>query len=208
MKPEIKFDVGTYSQFYETAFGKTIVRAESEIIKDYLGDCAHILDIGCGYGIFERALPDFPILGIDASFEMIRQAKKKGGAFLQGKAENLPFSNLSFDCVFFVTSLEFMDDYKKVLDEALRVLAKSEKLLILLLNRESQYFADHYVKPYSIFRKAQVISPQEVKLFLQERNLLVDIEYAIGIEKDKVFDTPDPELNSIVVVKAARRGSL
>lgn len=204
MNQEIKLDVETYSQFYETAFGQAVVRAEGEIIRDYLGDCLRILDVGCGEGAFEKALSDLPITGIDTALDMIRKAKQKGGVLLQGKGENLPFPGHCFDAVFFVTSLEFMEDYKKALEEALRVVTKKGRLLILLLNRESQYFMDHYIKPHSTFRKAQAISPRRVKRHLEARNASVDMQCAIGIEKESVFDTTDPNLASIVVIKAQK----
>jgi ubiquinone/menaquinone biosynthesis C-methylase UbiE len=201
---EIKLDVESYSQFYETALGKAVVRAESEIIRDYLENCSRILDVGCGEGVLERALPDLTITGVDASSEMILKAKERGGAFLQGKGEDLPFPGHSFDGVFFITSLEFVEDYKKALNEALRVVTKKGRLLILLLNRDSQYFTDHYAKAHSVFRKAQAISPQEIKRHLEVRGASVDMQFAVGIRKETVFDTADPKLASIVVVRAQK----
>ena len=40
---------------------------------------------------------------------------------MSGDAKNLPFKNASFDAVFYTTTLEFVNNYKKTMQEAWRV---------------------------------------------------------------------------------------
>lgn len=99
--------------------------------------CAHmptsprILDIGCGTGdmlaILADASPTAELVGLDFSPNMLDVAAKRLCELLritlvQGNALDLPFENESFDGVSIAFALRNTADYKKVLQEALRVL--------------------------------------------------------------------------------------
>src|SRR5688572_29777890 len=60
------------------------------------------LDVACGTGHSTTALQQISesVIGIDASEEMLKQARRNSGIeFLNGNAEELPFENQSFDLV-------------------------------------------------------------------------------------------------------------
>ncbi len=71
------------------------------IISNYLDIKPHnrLLDVGCGTG-FSSEILNCQIIGLEPSKEMLIQGKKDGVHkmdFLQGKGEQLPFSDNSFD---------------------------------------------------------------------------------------------------------------
>jgi ubiquinone/menaquinone biosynthesis C-methylase UbiE len=64
------------------------------------------------------------VMGADISPHMLRVARQKLGKdvhLLLGDAEYLPFKENSFDCVALITTLEFIPDPERVVDEALRI---------------------------------------------------------------------------------------
>ncbi|MFH0977899.1 MAG: class I SAM-dependent methyltransferase [Candidatus Woesearchaeota archaeon] len=90
-----------------------------------------LLDVGCGTGISSDF--DCKVIGVDSSFEMLRQSKKqKVLAF----AEALPFKDKTFDIVVSVTAIHNFKNKKKALLEIRRV-GKSRFVFTVL--RKSRY---------------------------------------------------------------------
>jgi ubiquinone/menaquinone biosynthesis C-methylase UbiE len=84
-----------------------------------------LLDVGTGTGIFAELFTGrgLCVSGIDASPEMIRHAQKivAHATFRTGTAEDLPFSDKSFDVVFLGLLIHEADDPMLALREAVRV---------------------------------------------------------------------------------------
>jgi ubiquinone/menaquinone biosynthesis C-methylase UbiE len=129
-----------------------------EMLKAHPGQC--ILDIGCGLGkglsfCHEKGMR---VTGIDPSPYMLDIAKKNLGDHIElhrGKAENLPFDDNSFNYASLITSLEFVDDPQKALEEACRV--AKDKIFIGIINRYTfkrfQYESKDFLPiPYTIMR--------------------------------------------------------
>jgi len=97
-----------------------------------------LLDIGCGTG---ASLVPFVELGLeatglDASPYMLDIALKKlknRVDLYRGVAEDLPFEDNSFNHAVMVTTLEFVDDPHKAIEEACRV--TKDRLFLGVLNR-------------------------------------------------------------------------
>jgi ubiquinone/menaquinone biosynthesis C-methylase UbiE len=97
-----------------------------------------VLDIGCGMAgsilpFIERGLQ---VTGIDPSPYMLDLAFKYLGRkvdLYRGYAEELPFDDNSFNYACLVTSLEFVDDPRKALEEACRV--AKDQVFLGVLNR-------------------------------------------------------------------------
>lgn len=87
-----------------------------------------LLDIGCGTGfIINLAKESFvKIYGIDATQAMLDKVDLSSGniELINGLAEDLPFEENSFDMVSSYAFIHHVKDYKKVLEEAYRVLKK------------------------------------------------------------------------------------
>jgi ubiquinone/menaquinone biosynthesis C-methylase UbiE len=199
-------DAEKFARFYESAFGKRILEIEAEYIRKALSGCGRILDIGCGIGPFEQKLPDLNITGLDISEEMITEARRRcGNDFVLGNAEALEFGDSSFDAVFFVATLEFVEDYKKALREALRVTRPGGRLLLIMLNPESHYFHEQSEDEGSYFRKVLHTDVREITDYIGEFYNIIKEEYFLGIAGPEIFDTSDKEYASIYAVTGERR---
>jgi ubiquinone/menaquinone biosynthesis C-methylase UbiE len=128
-----------------------------------------LLDIGCGTG---RSLLKFfqmglDVTGLDASPQMLEVAKKRlghRGDLRQGSAEDLPFEDNSFNIATLVTTLEFVDDPYKALEEAFRV--AKDRVFLGVLNRYALKALERRVKGMfskSIYNQAKFFSVWELK---------------------------------------------
>lgn len=133
----------TYDAWYHTPRGKWIGDEEFHLLRRLLlpGAGENLLDIGCGTGYFTRRFASeagVRVVGLDPNPSWVRFAKARAVAdetYLAGRAETLPFADLSFDRTVSVTALCFVDDPKPALREILRVTRK--RFAIGLLNRRS-----------------------------------------------------------------------
>lgn len=199
-------DVDKYLSFYETETGRSILESEAGYLRGQLRGCGRILDIGCGPGVFERELTGLDITGVDPSDEMLEAARKNAGnEFVRARAERLPFPDASFDCVFFVASLEFTGDHEKALDEAARVLCKGGRLVILMLNPKSGYFKRMMEKEgYTRGNIKHALNPKDIERRLSG-GFEVSSGYMLGIEGGRTFESCDPEKAALYAVKGVKR---
>src|SRR3989338_2906930 len=201
-------DAERFVRFCESDFGKRVLEREAEYIRRELIGHQKILDVGCGIGQFEQKLQNLNITGLDNSEEMLIEARKRSDKkFILGNAEKLRFKDSSFDAVFYVATLEFIDDYKKSIDEAVRVLEPEGKLVVMLLNPESEYFKAHMQKEDSYFRKIKHTNLQEIEDYIFQF-FSVHSEYFSGIKGQEVFDSTDPKYASLYVIKGIKKDDL
>ncbi len=195
-----------FIKFCESEFGKRVLEKEAEYIYKELKDCQRILDIGCGIGQFEERLQDLNVTGLDSSEEMLEEAKRRSNkTFIFGDAKNLPFKNSSFDAVFYAATLEFIENYKKAISEALRVLEPEGKLVVMMLNSKSDYFLQHMQKENSYFRKIKHANLKEIKDYTTKYYHIVKEEYFLGIKDKEVFDTSDKKYASLYIIVGAKK---
>ncbi len=100
-------------------------RVVAEAMADHYGLKAgdRVLDVGCGKGFllyeFTQAVPGVEVAGVDISAYAIENAKEEVRPALQlGHANELPFSDNSFDLVISITTLHNLQCFD--LDRALR----------------------------------------------------------------------------------------
>jgi ubiquinone/menaquinone biosynthesis C-methylase UbiE len=199
-----KSDVEKFVKFWEGDFGKEVLRREASYLRNELKGRKRILDIGCGIGSFEEMLPELNIIGLDSSKEMLEEARRRSDKkFVLGDAENLDFPDQSFDAVFMVTTLEFLENYEKAIEEAARVLVPRGKLVVMILNPESQYFKEHVRKEDSYFRKMKHTNLKEIELCIQKL-FSASGQYFLGIQGVNVFDTNDKSLAALYVIKGIK----
>ena len=96
-----------------------------------------VLDVACGTGAAtlaaaEAAGPDGRVVGLDSNPEMLDVARRKPGAidWREGKAEELPFAEASFDAVISQFGFMFFDDKPGALAEMMRVLKPGGRLAV------------------------------------------------------------------------------
>ena len=84
------------------------------------------LDVGCGEGLYTKMLHDrgLETQGVDAAESLIRTATSGFPEirFQKADAYELPFEDRSFDCVVSFGLLQCLADWRRVIEEVLRVL--------------------------------------------------------------------------------------
>lgn len=116
------------------------------IVIEFLNDIElknkKVLEIGCGYGSLSvyMAKKGAKVIGIDISSEAIKISRRNSSLnnqkiiLKQASGENLQFKDQFFDLVVCCETLEHIPDYKKALDEIIRVTKKSGKIIITTPN--------------------------------------------------------------------------
>ena len=97
----------------------------------------HVLELGCGTGLFTEALIDSSsrITATDFSDEMVDEACNKRGDldivdFVKADGTCLQFDDDSFDTVFMANFIHLVDDPVSVVKESYRVLKPGGKIII------------------------------------------------------------------------------
>jgi len=96
-----------------------------------------ILDVGCGIGAYVGAFRRFSdhVFGVDVDFERVAEAAQRLPNLAVATSEHLPFKSGSFDLVFMHEVIEHVDDDRRTLAEAARVLAPGGRVVIYAPNR-------------------------------------------------------------------------
>ncbi len=195
-----------YASFYYTDLGKKILEKEAEFISKKLGTAKNVLSVGCGPALIEaRAIelnPRMEILGLDNSKEMLDQASDI--IKILGDATKMGFKNESFDAVVYIASLEFIEDYRMAIEEAVRVIKPKGMILILMLNPKSNYFKLEYYDEDSYIRKnIKHVNVEKIGEFISHYFFL-ESEYFLGIKNGEVFDTIDSKYASLYIINGVK----
>ena len=124
---------------YERWFESHGAAYESELaaVRDALPAVAPDAAVEIGVGSGQFAAPLDIGLGVDSSAAMLARARDRGVAAIQGVAEAVPLRDDSVSAVLLVTTICFVDDVARTLNEARRVLAPGGTLVIGFVARES-----------------------------------------------------------------------
>jgi ubiquinone/menaquinone biosynthesis C-methylase UbiE len=201
-------DVEKFLNFCKSEFGKGITDTEAEYIQSELKLKTRdkILNIGCGTGWLEEKLPHLNITGLDSSEEMLEEARKRSDkTFVIGDAEHLKFKDSTFDAVFIVTTLKFLDDYKKAVKETARVTKHYGKILVMMLNPKSEYFKEGIKKVGGYFRRIKHTNLKEIKDHVSKFYAITKEEYFLGIRGQHTFDTNDDRYASLFVIVGVKK---
>lgn len=110
-------DYDAHAKLQENIRKKAVSLASSYFPKNPL-----VLDIGCGTGSLVQEKKSWNIVGVDIAYGMCVLASAKNSQIINADAENLPFADESFDCVFSSLVLQWIDKPEKMIKEILRVL--------------------------------------------------------------------------------------
>lgn len=126
------------------------------------------VEIGVGTGRF--AGPLGVSYGVDPSGAMIRLSSLRGIRVARAAAERLPFRPETFDGCLFVTTLCFVDDVGRSLQEAHRVLKPGGAILVGFVDRESPIGLEYERRRArsAFYRDATFYSAPEVMRRLEE----------------------------------------
>lgn len=89
------------------------------LIEAALGRSPTVLNVGAGAGSYEPA--GRQVTALEPSIAMIRQRKAPAAALVQGRAEDLPFADASFDASMAILTVHHWSDPVKGLREMRRV---------------------------------------------------------------------------------------
>lgn len=142
----------------------------------------HILDIGCGTGTGLLTFLDqgLTVTGLDPSPYMLDIASKNLGNradLYRGFAEDLPFEDNAFNHACFITTLEFVEDSRKAIEEAGRV--AKDKIFLGVLNRYAIKGIHRRIKGVftrTIYNQACFYSIWELKEIV--RSILGDVPFS------------------------------
>jgi ubiquinone/menaquinone biosynthesis C-methylase UbiE len=164
-------DAIAYEQWLQKSQTKVALALETRLMHTLLQPMRgeSVLDIGCGTGASLTAFLEMELLvtGLDPSTYMLDIASRNVGNradLYRGYAEDLPFDDNSFNYTCLFTTLEFVDDPQKALEEACRV--TKDRIFIGVLNRYALKGIQRRVKGMftsTIYNHAQFFSVWELK---------------------------------------------
>ena len=106
------------------ALPEPIMTCVLDKMKQVLGDCATIVDVGVGTGRFAQPLQEmgFRVVGADVSRGMLAKASEKGvRELLLADVHHLPFEDGTFDAALVVHVLHLLKDWQSATSEIGRV---------------------------------------------------------------------------------------
>lgn len=130
----------SYAGFYDRIFGKVFHEGRESVIRNLdVQPDEHILEVGVGTGL---ALPMYPrhcrIVGIDFSEGMLAKAREKAEAHRldhvqlhRMDAGAMEFQDDSFDTVVAAYVVTAVPDYRKVVNEMIRVCRPGGRIIML-----------------------------------------------------------------------------
>jgi ubiquinone/menaquinone biosynthesis C-methylase UbiE len=131
-----------YELWYATPRGRRASRAEEALLEWLLGafpDARHVVEVGCGTGHFTEWFirQGIQAVGLDRSPAMLAMLRRRLPTCpaVLADAHALPLRDAAVDLVAFVTTLEFLEDPRRALAEAIRVARRG--VLGIVLNRWS-----------------------------------------------------------------------
>ena len=158
---------------------KAVYESELEAIKIITKIPDNAIEIGVGSGLFS-----FPLgikKGIEPSAVMAKKAIQRGVEVISGTAESIPCKSLSIDYVLMVTTICFVDDVQKSLNEVYRILKPGGSFVLGFVDKASP-LGEVYLefKDKNIFYKDAV--------FFDTKELLASLKYS-GFVIEKIYQT-------------------
>ena len=168
-------DAKSYEQWLEDTNNRPAAALEKQLLIDMLKPLPGktVLDIGCGTGASLMPLIEAGLqaTGLDPSPYMLDIAAKNLGHRVElhrGIAEDLPFDDNSFNYACLITTLEFVEDPQRAIEEACRV--ARNKIFLGVLNRYAIRGVQLRISGIftkSIFNHARFFSVWELKQLIR-----------------------------------------
>jgi len=153
----------TYDKWYDD--NKFAYISEVEALKRVIPKKGEGLEIGVGTGRF--AAPLGIRYGIDPSRKMIQLAKKRGVKTQLGFGECLPFADACFDYVAIINTLCFVENPRKTIAEAHRVIKTNGKLIVGFIDRDSFLGRTYRTAQSRFYEHANFLTVEEMKQLIE-----------------------------------------
>ena len=155
-----------YDNWFEEHSG--VYSEELKAIEALLPSFEKGIEIGVGTGRF--AAPLGIKTGLEPSQKMAEIAKTRGIEVIPGQAEAMPFPDVSYDFVLMVTTICFVDDAKKALQEIWRILKPGGFVIVGFVDKETplgRLYQKNKEKS-RFYKTAHFFSGDEVMRLLQQ----------------------------------------
>lgn len=183
-----------FAQEYDQWFESHPAAYESEIeaIRRFIPAVGLGIEIGVGTGRF--SVPFSITIGVEPAHAMAAIAAARGITVHHAKAEELPFHSEHFDFALMVTTLCFVDDPRAALKEAHRVLTPTGRLIIGLIDRETELGRTYESMKTSnkFYRDATFLSTREVIELLHEADFHQIQSCQTIFSNPETMTAPDP----------------
>lgn len=203
-------NVEAYEAWYNTYY--EVYLSEIEAIREQLqklSDNIRGIEVGLGTGRFSEPLGIKE--GIEPSEAMAQRAASRGIETMKGFAERLPYADLTFDFVLFVTICH-LDNIRKALSEAHRVLKDDGAIIIGFLDKNQSIAKQYKEKKQqsTFYRNAQFYTADRIEKLLLD-NGFKDLEFNQTLFGDlnEIDEVQLPKQGygegSFIVVKATKK---
>jgi len=172
-----------YDEWFEAH--KWVYQSEVEAVRKFIPETGEGIEIGVGTGRF--SVPFGIKVGIEPAHAMAEIARKRGISVYESKAENLPFQDNSFDFALMVTTLCFLENPLKALQEIRRILKPAGKVIIGMLDEECP-LGRHYrekTEKSKFYKNAKFYPVNQVLAWLR------DFKFAKFKTVQTIFKHPD-----------------
>jgi ubiquinone/menaquinone biosynthesis C-methylase UbiE len=147
-----------YDQWYEE--NKFVYLSEIAAIRKVLPENAKGLEVGVGTGRFAAALNTH--YGLDLSQNMLCIARERGINVVAASAQEIPFKSGVFDYITFIISICFINNYRKALEQAIRVLKPAGRVIIGFVDKDSFLGRAYKEKKSLFYEKANFFNVKEI----------------------------------------------
>ena len=165
-----------YYQEYDDWFvnNNDIFTSELNTIKCLLPMTGKGIEIGVGTGQFASKLGI--TIGVEPSTKMSEIAKKRNIEVIIAKAESLPIENEIYDYATMITTICFVKDVEKALNEANRILKSNGVFIIAFIDKDSDLGKIYQIKKASnkFYKNATFYSTTEIIKQLKKANFKID----------------------------------
>jgi SAM-dependent methyltransferase len=188
-------------------FWQRVFQLELEYLIDHLKGCRDVLSVGCGPAIIEGGLAKrgFNITGLDVSQEALNRAPDKVRT-VAARAEDMSFPDSSFDAVIYVTSLQFLDDYRQALEKSASVLRPNGKIVAMLLNPASAFFRGRSRDPGSYVSRIKHTDQKAIE-DAASGSFAVRTEYFLRVDGSKVSAAANENNAALYVILGTKRAA-
>ncbi len=201
--------VNEYEAWYEKY--PEVYQSEIEAVREHfrrLPEAIQGIEVGLGTGRFAEPLGIKE--GVEPSEPMAERARKRGIEVMDARAEHLPYKDLQFDFVWFVTVCH-LTKLRYAFEEANRVLRKGGLIIIGFLPKD-QLAAQGYQErrgESTFYRKANFYSPSHIESLLENANFKnLEFNQTLFGDLDEIREVQMPKTGhgegSFVVVSAVK----